>query len=209
MEEAKRIEAVNQQAVSQFAMGYPFGMFGEMGMMGTLGMQMGQQGQGQQTQGQGQGGQGSSQNQNQNHGQLQSQSQPQPAQSQQQQTTIDPNLTFDPSDYWNFPTAGSSTGPDTVSGTGTGAGNNNNIIAPNYVWPSGFTPESNIPPSDPLEPTMKQFMTSPATDMRLINALENQAAFIQGNPGEDEDLDLFYYRFVSRASYDLLIMLIG
>lgn len=75
--------------------------------------------------------------------------------------------------------------------------NNGNSTA-NYVWPSGFTPENtSVVPSDPLEPTMRQFMTSPATDVRLISALENQAAYIQGNPGEDEDLELFYYRFVS------------
>ncbi len=49
---------------------------------------------------------------------------------------------------------------------------------------------------------MAHFMSnhSPATDMRLINALENQAAFIEGNPGEDKDLELFYYRFVSLLS---------
>lgn len=40
------------------------------------------------------------------------------------------------------------------------------------------------------------FNTSPGTDMRLLNALENQAAFIEGNPDEDKDLELYYYRFV-------------
>lgn len=39
--------------------------------------------------------------------------------------------------------------------------------------------------------------TSPGTDMRLLNALENQAAYIEGNPAEDKDLELYYYRFVS------------
>jgi hypothetical protein len=97
--------------------------------------------------------------------------------------------TFDP-DFWTVP-AGPSDGPGT-------SGNINTNTTANYVWPSGFTPENNSGvPSDPLEPTMRQFMTSPATDMRLISALENQAAYIQGNPGEDEDLELFYYRFVS------------
>lgn len=106
--------------------------------------------------------------------------------------------TFDP-DFWTLP-AGSSTGPGTAGNNGNGGTNNNDSntsFTGNYVWPSGFTPDNNpVMPSDPLEPTMKQFMTSPATDMRLISALENQAAYIQGNPGEDEDLELFYYRFV-------------
>jgi hypothetical protein len=49
------------------------------------------------------------------------------------------------------------------------------------------------------EPTIGHFMTntSPNTDMRLINALESGAAYIEGNPAEDEDIELFYYRFVS------------
>lgn len=89
----------------------------------------------------------------------------------------------------------------------------------NYVWPSGFhTPEgqgssstSNLNPqliNQPLstnqilqsmEPTIGQFMnTSPGTDMRLLNALESGAAYIEGNPAEDDDIELFYYRFVSR-----------
>lgn len=51
------------------------------------------------------------------------------------------------------------------------------------------------------EPTIGQFMnTSPNTDMRLINALESGAAYIEGNPAEDEDIELFYYRFVSLLS---------
>lgn len=41
------------------------------------------------------------------------------------------------------------------------------------------------------------FNTSPGTDMRLFSALENQAAYIEGNPAEDRDLELYYYRFVS------------
>jgi hypothetical protein len=59
---------------------------------------------------------------------------------------------------------------------------------------------------------MAQFMTSPATDMRLINALENQAAYIEGNPAEDKDLELFYYRFVryekdeARLVIDMLML---
>jgi hypothetical protein len=56
------------------------------------------------------------------------------------------------------------------------------------------------------EPTIGHFMnTSPGTDMRLINALESGAAYIEGNPAEDEDIELFYYRFVSslcQSSYD-------
>jgi hypothetical protein len=88
----------------------------------------------------------------------------------------------------------------------------------NYVWPSGFTPEGqpsvpssnmSMPTMNPAqvqqpqqqqrfqEPTIGHFMnTSPNTDMRLLNALESGAAYIEGNP-EDEDIELFYYRFVS------------
>ena len=70
----------------------------------------------------------------------------------------------------------------------------------NFVWPSGFTPDDqtfSFPMAEIGDPTMAQFMTSPATDMQLINALENQAAYIEGNPAEDKDLELFYYRIVS------------
>ncbi|WVF68209.1 hypothetical protein IAT40_002974 [Kwoniella sp. CBS 6097] len=35
---------------------------------------------------------------------------------------------------------------------------------------------------------------SPSNDMRLVNALEGQMAFINGNPEEDKDLELYYYR---------------
>lgn len=86
----------------------------------------------------------------------------------------------------------------------------------NYVWPTGFTPEGqpsvsssmSMPTMNPIqvqqpqarfqEPTIGHFMnTSPNTDMRLLNALESGAAYIEGNPNEDEDIELFYYRFVS------------
>ncbi|WRT70729.1 uncharacterized protein IL334_007727 [Kwoniella shivajii] len=36
---------------------------------------------------------------------------------------------------------------------------------------------------------------SPSADMRLATALEDQMAFINGNPEEDKDLELYYYRF--------------
>ncbi|WWD20738.1 hypothetical protein CI109_105214 [Kwoniella shandongensis] len=36
---------------------------------------------------------------------------------------------------------------------------------------------------------------SPSTDLRLVNALESQTAFLSGNPEEDKDLELYYYRF--------------
>ncbi|WVQ95649.1 hypothetical protein IAU59_002747 [Kwoniella sp. CBS 9459] len=35
---------------------------------------------------------------------------------------------------------------------------------------------------------------SPSADMQLVNALEGQMAFINGNPEEDRDLELYYYR---------------
>ncbi|OCF33674.1 pathway-specific nitrogen regulator [Kwoniella heveanensis BCC8398] len=35
---------------------------------------------------------------------------------------------------------------------------------------------------------------SPSADLRLVNALEGQMAFINGNPEEDKDLELYYYR---------------
>lgn len=91
----------------------------------------------------------------------------------------------------------------------------------NYVWPTGFTPEGQASGSGNIahqpmnqqslaqnfqlpgmnEPTIGQFMnTSPGTDMRLINALESGAAYIEGNPAEDDDIELFYYRFVSTVA---------
>nr|XP_019007903.1 pathway-specific nitrogen regulator [Kwoniella pini CBS 10737]OCF46684.1 pathway-specific nitrogen regulator [Kwoniella pini CBS 10737] len=36
---------------------------------------------------------------------------------------------------------------------------------------------------------------SPSADLRLASALEDQMAFINGNPEEDKDLELYYYRF--------------
>lgn len=96
----------------------------------------------------------------------------------------------------------------TASGLGTFNSVSNNgaefwdfATSSNYVWPSGFTPEDQQPFSftpnlEPPEPTIGQFMSSPNTDMRLLNVLESGAAFIEGNPAEDKDLELFYYRFV-------------
>lgn len=50
-----------------------------------------------------------------------------------------------------------------------------------------------------------QFLTgnewSPNTDWKIASALESQTAFISGNPGEGDDLELFYYRFVSDTQY--------
>lgn len=52
-----------------------------------------------------------------------------------------------------------------------------------------------------------QFFTgngwSPNTDWKIASALESQTAFISGNPEEGDDLELFYYRFVSDAQYPL------
>ncbi|ORY26020.1 fungal-specific transcription factor domain-domain-containing protein [Naematelia encephala] len=36
---------------------------------------------------------------------------------------------------------------------------------------------------------------SPSTDLRLADVLNNHTAFINGNPEEDKDLELYYYRF--------------
>ena len=70
----------------------------------------------------------------------------------------------------------------------------------NFVWPSGFTPPGQ--PStflpDFTEATMAQFVSPSGTDMRLLNALESGAAYIEGDPSEDKDLELYYYRFVRR-----------
>jgi hypothetical protein len=95
----------------------------------------------------------------------------------------------------------------------------------NYVWPTGFTPEGQPSSGSTMsiqgqgntmnpiqlpqqqqqryqEPTIGHFMnTSPNTDMRLLNALESGAAYIEGNPAEDEDIELFYYRFVSYSRH--------
>lgn len=88
------------------------------------------------------------------------------------------------------------TGATGLNPPGAGVGGSTS----NFVWPSGFTSEGQtftFPMAEHGQPTMAKFMTSPATDMRLIKALENQAAYIEGNPPEDKDLELFYYRFVS------------
>ncbi|EIW70119.1 hypothetical protein TREMEDRAFT_29634 [Tremella mesenterica DSM 1558] len=39
------------------------------------------------------------------------------------------------------------------------------------------------------------YLSPGAADMRLMNALESGAAYIEGDPTEDRDLELFYYRF--------------
>ncbi|RSH86917.1 hypothetical protein EHS25_003404 [Saitozyma podzolica] len=156
--------------------------------------------------------------QQQHHQQQQSQQQQQQQQSQHQSqqqpqyTTNLSNTTYDPTDFWslsNLSNLGQTNAGGTIStgiGTGSsatggaGAGLNatgGGATMSNFVWPSGFTPEDQtftFPMAEIGEPTMAQFMTSPATDMRLINALENQAAYIEGNPAEDQDLELFYYR---------------
>ncbi|WVN89632.1 uncharacterized protein L203_104861 [Cryptococcus depauperatus CBS 7841] len=41
---------------------------------------------------------------------------------------------------------------------------------------------------------------SPNNNLRLASALESQSAFITGNPEEDGDLELFYYRFVGSTA---------
>lgn len=114
---------------------------------------------------------------------------------------------FDPSEFWSFPTPSSTTNTALPTGPISSSMPFPTGPTPNYVWPTGFSPDITLPQfpsglsndSNPAEPIMAQFMSnkhSPATDMRLINALENQAAFIEGNPAEDKDLELFYYRFV-------------
>jgi hypothetical protein len=121
---------------------------------------------------------------------------------------------FDPSEFWSFPTPASTTNTALPTGPVSSSMPFQIGPTPNYVWPTGFSPDITLPQfpsglsndSNPAEPIMAQFMSnkhSPATDMRLINALENQAAFIEGNPAEDKDLELFYYRFVSLASHCL------
>ncbi|KAK4685515.1 hypothetical protein P7C73_g4633, partial [Tremellales sp. Uapishka_1] len=86
---------------------------------------------------------------------------------------------FETSDFWNFPSTGS------------------------FIWPSGFTPDDStiaFPPStEHQDSNISAHISSPTADMRLINALETQTAFLEGDPEEDSDLELFYYRFVSRC----------
>lgn len=62
----------------------------------------------------------------------------------------------------------------------------------NLVWPSGFTPEYM-----PFEPPqfVPQPLPSDMTGVQLLNALERQTAFIEGDPGA-QDLELYYYRIV-------------
>ncbi len=84
---------------------------------------------------------------------------------------------FDGADFWSMPSTSS------------------------YVWPSGFTPEGlTFPVAEPEPP---QFLQPPA-DMRLMNALESQTAYIEGDPQDGKDLELYYYRFVSRCLIPLL-----
>lgn len=69
----------------------------------------------------------------------------------------------------------------------------------NFVWPSGFTPPdpnmmSLFGENNPFETAASSGLPA-MTDTRLINALESQTAFIEGDPG-GQDLELFYYRLV-------------
>ena len=70
----------------------------------------------------------------------------------------------------------------------------------NFVWPSGFTPEGLptmplFPASDGSDGRNIPQLGGGMPDLRLLNALEKQTAFIEGDPG-DQDLELFYYRIV-------------
>lgn len=48
-----------------------------------------------------------------------------------------------------------------------------------------------------LDPTLAGFLddNSPGTDLRLLQALENQQAYVSGDPNAGDDLELWYYRF--------------
>lgn len=73
-----------------------------------------------------------------------------------------------------------------------------------YVWPTGFTPEHL--PSVSAVPSAGHFINftslqqptgSASMDAKILGALEGQTAFIEGDP-DGQDLELFYYRMVSR-----------
>jgi hypothetical protein len=79
--------------------------------------------------------------------------------------------------------------------------------ADSYVWPSISAPEAHLslPQNVSMSGThdqpsscwsLPQLATSRSADLMLINAIEHQTAFIEGNPTTDKDLELYYYRLV-------------
>ncbi|WVW80797.1 hypothetical protein I302_102784 [Kwoniella bestiolae CBS 10118] len=142
----------------------------------------------------------------------QSQSQVQTQTQTQIQSSIpDPNtsfsndsLTIDPTnDLWNFADPSSTNNyiwPTDLNGSGNGT---NNVSMGMTSFPTNHHMDASMIPS--LAPPGATSMTdlgltlptdwSPSADLRLANALEDQMAFINGNPEEDKDLELFYYRF--------------
>ncbi|WWC92345.1 uncharacterized protein L201_007300 [Kwoniella dendrophila CBS 6074] len=88
--------------------------------------------------------------------------------------------------------------PNSTSSTSTNLSNNGVMLAPQTVLSSNndFLDNNSIAGTTMTDlglclPTN----WSPSADLRLANALEDQMAFISGNPEEDKDLELYYYRF--------------
>jgi len=76
------------------------------------------------------------------------------------------------------------------------------VVGPSLLWPpNGPQQTSMAKPFTASQPSPAA--SSPAsstqtqTNPRLFKAIESQVAFIDGDPARHEDLELFYYRFVS------------
>jgi hypothetical protein len=76
------------------------------------------------------------------------------------------------------------------------------------LWPSEMYNQVVMPFTDrsgALGMTMNDSPTS-AADLRLINALRGRTAYIHGDPADGQDLELYYYRFVSPSEEGVLMV---
>ncbi|KIY44665.1 hypothetical protein FISHEDRAFT_67380 [Fistulina hepatica ATCC 64428] len=71
-----------------------------------------------------------------------------------------------------------------------------------FIWPPN---NPDVPQAASLSALSSQTLTDlnrlgETSSERLVRAVESQVAFIEGDPSRQEDLELFYYRFVSNST---------
>ncbi|ORX41220.1 fungal-specific transcription factor domain-domain-containing protein [Kockovaella imperatae] len=82
----------------------------------------------------------------------------------------------------------------------------NGMLPPQHQHDLGIGSSTSTRPSfgsqDFMNPSQSETMAGvhAPMDPRLINAVQRQAAFIEGDPSEDDDLELFYYHFSGPTS---------
>ncbi|WWD07292.1 hypothetical protein V865_005389 [Kwoniella europaea PYCC6329] len=132
----------------------------------------------------------------------------------QQDTSFSNSFTADPNDLWNLANSTSNYVWPTDFGLPTNGNGNGNVNPSMGITDFSQTQSQSQTQTQAMQPPLASAMLpstsnpttmtdlgltlptdwSPSADLRLANALEDQMAFINGNPGEDKDLELFYYR---------------